>query len=311
MEMHHGRVEEVDAEGLSVDNGWLWIAGSHSCNRKKLEEDDFASGKALSQLAKVEQGANRFFLGRIPLGEDGTGRTQLVKVQGDRKAGRVAGNEPRGPLFQELSADVHFGPFLKEWESDQDNRVRLPSKENGLDIEGLAVRGDRVFLGLRGPVFRDGWACIWEWKVEADAAIGSLSLMQQKTGGPGEETCLCLKHFVNLGGLGIRDLEFDGDDLLILVGPNGDADGEAAIYRWRGALEATGKGHTVSPRDATGPVFVLAIPTHGKEGHPEGITLVPNGGSPERRLFVVCDGPGAAHIAGETAVRADVYILPD
>ena len=30
----------------------------------------------------------------------------------------------------------------------------IPSKDNGLDIEGITARGDRVLLGLRGPVLR-------------------------------------------------------------------------------------------------------------------------------------------------------------
>ncbi|WP_354098738.1 DUF3616 domain-containing protein [Bradyrhizobium sp. S3.2.12] len=30
--------------------------------------------------------------------------------------------------------------------------IDLPSKENGLDIEALAVAGRRIFLGLRWPV---------------------------------------------------------------------------------------------------------------------------------------------------------------
>ena len=43
--------------------------------------------------------------------------------------------------------------------------MRLPSKDNGLDIEGLAVLGNRVYLGLRGPVLR-GRAIILELELE-------------------------------------------------------------------------------------------------------------------------------------------------
>ena len=46
-----------------------------------------------------------------------------------------------------------------------DDRVRpIPGKDNGIDCEGLAVAGDRVFIGLRGPVLR-GWAMIIELQV--------------------------------------------------------------------------------------------------------------------------------------------------
>ena len=34
------------------------------------------------------------------------------------------------------------------------------------------------------------------------------------------------KHLLELGGLGIRDLCVDGDDLLILAGPTMDLDGQ-------------------------------------------------------------------------------------
>ena len=32
----------------------------------------------------------------------------------------------------------------------------IPSNDNGFDVEGLAVSGNRVFLGLRGPVLAGG-----------------------------------------------------------------------------------------------------------------------------------------------------------
>ena len=53
-------------------------------------------------------------------------------------------------LIEALAEDEHLGPFLQ---------MGLPSKDNGFDIEGLAVQGNQVFLGLRGPVLR-GWAII-------------------------------------------------------------------------------------------------------------------------------------------------------
>ena len=43
------------------------------------------------------------------------------------------------PLLEALAHDPHLAPFLS-----------LPAKDNGFDLEGLAVLGKRVFLGLRG-----------------------------------------------------------------------------------------------------------------------------------------------------------------
>ncbi len=47
------------------------------------------------------------------------------------------------------------------------HRVPIPGKDNGFDIEGLAVREDRLLLGLRGPVLR-GHAFVLELSLEQD-----------------------------------------------------------------------------------------------------------------------------------------------
>lgn len=44
------------------------------------------------------------------------------------------------------------------------------------------------------------------------------------------------KHFLDLRGLGVRDLCHHGDDLLVLAGPTMEFDGRTAVFRWRGAL---------------------------------------------------------------------------
>ena len=62
---------------------------------------------------------------------------------------------PKTPIRRRLRKDPVLGPF-----------VGLPSKENGLDIEGLAVRGDTVLLGLRGPVIR-GYALVVRLEMKA------------------------------------------------------------------------------------------------------------------------------------------------
>ncbi len=58
-----GRVPEVDIEGLSVCDSFLWVVGSHSSARKKpkhrtVEED-------IERLARVEFNENRALIGRI------------------------------------------------------------------------------------------------------------------------------------------------------------------------------------------------------------------------------------------------------
>ena len=63
---------------------------------------------------------------------------------------------PRSNLLtRALADDPHFGPYMA-----------IPGKDNGFDIEGLAVDGRRLLLGLRGPVLR-GWSALLEIAVEA------------------------------------------------------------------------------------------------------------------------------------------------
>jgi len=35
-----GRAGEIDIEGLDVNGGYLWLVGSHSCNRKQPKSDE-------------------------------------------------------------------------------------------------------------------------------------------------------------------------------------------------------------------------------------------------------------------------------
>ena len=63
---------EMDIEGLAVDDGWLWVVGSHSLKRDKPDDDD-DHAEALEELTDVDVDPNRWFLGRLPLRDDGDG----------------------------------------------------------------------------------------------------------------------------------------------------------------------------------------------------------------------------------------------
>ena len=47
-----------------------------------------------------------------------------------------------------------------------------------------------------------------------------------------------VKHFLDLGGLGVRDLTVDGDDLIVLAGPTMLLDGPVRLLRWPGGAKA-------------------------------------------------------------------------
>ncbi|MEO0804655.1 MAG: DUF3616 domain-containing protein [Cyanobacteria bacterium J06642_2] len=147
-----------------------------------------------------------------------------------------------------------MGPFLQ---------MGLPSKDNGFDIEGLAVCGNRVFIGLRGPVLR-GWALLLELRVETSAP-GTLNLAAPDDG------VLYRKHFLDLNGLGIRELCLHGKDLIILAGPTMTLTGAMQIFLLENAIEH--ERDTLSDL-ASGKLTVLFdLPFTMGSDNAEGLTL--------------------------------------
>ena len=161
--------------------------------------------------------------------------------------------------------------------------------------------GDRVFLGLRGPVLR-GWAVILSISVEADPEDDTR--LRLRPIGPKQR--LYEKHFLDLCGLGVRELCADGEDLLILAGPTMELDGRASVFRWPEV--ATVRGDSLIERDVLETALDLPYGVGEKEGveHPEGLAFLGDGGS-GKQLVVVYDAPGKHRRRGRAAVDADVY----
>ena len=285
-------LEEVDVEGLDYGDGYLWLVGSHSLKRKKPTLKDGAK-EAQKQLAKVSTDGNRYLLARIPVVEgDGTYTLAKEDTQKEKKrsAAQLRGNAQGNDLTEALRGDKHLGPFLA-----------IPGKDNGFDIEGLAVAGERLFLGLRGPVLR-GWAVILEVEPEEDSK--QPFTLRLKPIGPNQR--LYRKHFLQLGGLGIRDICAQGADLLILGGPTMDLDGPVTIFRWPGGTAP--KGESVVPSDEL--QRVLDVPYGQGVDHAEGMTLFAPDGCTARSLLVVYDSASENRQLGEGTAVADVFLLP-
>lgn len=208
--------DEADLEGLAVDGDWLWLVGSHGLKRKNTKPDRAPADNA-KRLAKLSLDGNRRLLARLPLETGDDGLPRVVRCARDgRQASRLKGDAKANELTQALADDPHFGPFLA-----------IPGKDNGLDIEGLAVMGQRLLLGLRGPVLR-GWSALLE--VEVTERGGQLRLLPLD-----DEGRLYRKHFLPLEGLGVRDLHFQGDDLFLLAGPTMVLNGDIRVFKWPGA----------------------------------------------------------------------------
>jgi hypothetical protein len=279
--------EEADIEGLARQGCFLWAVGSHSLRRKQIKAKH-SGEKALRRLASVTGQPNRQILVRLPVGVVDGVPTVVRELERDGVRHRAASFGTHGADLREiLAGDEHLGRFLP-----------LPGKDNGLDVEGIAVAGPRVYLGLRGPVLR-GWAMVLELRPEVDPhAPERLRLIPFDDGRPYR------KHVLRLRGLGIRDLCPHGDDLLVLAGPTMDLDGPVHVFRWHGAQQAD------TPQVVRGDLLTreLDLPYGDGYDHAEGIGLLGSADSP--RLLVVYDSPSPARLTDDGGVRADVIRLP-
>jgi hypothetical protein len=273
---------EVDIEGMDVEGDWLWVVGSHSLARRRPKPGEQTPAEMLRRLTEVKAQANRHLLARIPLTHDDR---IPVRADGTRRSAWLKFADGANSLTKAIGKDPTLAPFR-----------HIPAKENGLDIEGLAVSGERAFLGLRGPVLR-GWAVVLE--VPVRCADDRLRL------GP-KGAAPYARHMLDLDGLGVRELYRDGHDLLILAGPTMDLDGPVKIWRWRDAIFA--EQPQIVPRTSLEPV--LDVPNGIGFDHAEGIALRTTADG-RREILVAYDNPGAARLEGETAVWLDAFPLPD
>jgi hypothetical protein len=180
-------------EALDIVDGRLWLTGSHCIVRPK-RKDGTPDGSDLDEQP------SRHLLGRVDIDKKGRALP---------KTARALPFTGKRSLRGVLARDKQIAPFLK-----------IPTKENGLDVEGVVVARKRLLLGLRGPV------------IATRAVLLDLPL---KTALKDPAKGL-RKHFLDLGGLGIRDLSHRGDELLILAGPVTSTSGPFRLYRWRRRL---------------------------------------------------------------------------
>ncbi|NEI31725.1 DUF3616 domain-containing protein [Rhizobium ruizarguesonis] len=230
--------DELDLESIDSDATSLWLCGAHCKVRRKPEANEILN-------SEIRERKSRRLLARLMI-DQSPGRpvtAQSVPFEGD------------GSLRTMLEGNLFFAPFRE-----------LPTKENGIDIEGLAVVDGCVFIGLRGPVI-GGFAVVAELAIDSAFRIQSVR-----------------PFFLNLQGLGVRELTRDGTNILITAGPVGDAQGPFALYRW-------------SPKPGFAPRKVYSWGTAIEK--PEGLCWCEVGG--ERGLLVFYDSPG------DTRLQNGVY----
>ncbi|WP_148715936.1 DUF3616 domain-containing protein [Chitinolyticbacter meiyuanensis] len=278
---------EADIEGLALHDGYLYLVGSHGLKRKNPKADRSAKDN-LKRLATVSHDGNRCLLARIPVViEDGVSTLKRETADG-RRAARLRGDDLANELTRALKDDVHLAAYLA-----------IPGKDNGFDVEGLAISADRVLIGLRGPVLR-GWSALLELRLVEKK--GELRLAEI-----GESGALYRKHFIKLAGLGVRDLYWEGNDLYLLAGPTMVLDGAIRVFHWAGAAAAL--AGVESQADAvlweSGPAETLSLPFGAGQDRAEAITRVPDEVAKQQWL-VLYDAPSAARQAGDYVVFGDL-----
>jgi hypothetical protein len=273
-----GPEDEVDVEGLARHGPYLWAVGSHSSRRKRIKAKH-EGDKAVRRLAQVTDEPSRRIVARLAIADGPDG---LPTIVAEAPGGYISALLPGG-ITGTLADDPHLAPFLA-----------IPGKDNGFDVEGVAVRGESLYLGLRGPVLR-GWAVVIALAPQLDPARNVLELAPLD-----DEGMVYRTHFLDLDGLGVRDLCPDGADLLVLAGPSMDLDGPVRVYRWRGGLDGD------APRVVRAPALAreLDLPFGDGDDHAEGIGLLDG-----RRLLVVYDSPAPARLTEPGTVLADVMPL--
>jgi hypothetical protein len=257
--------DEADIESLSICGKELWICGSHCRVRTKPKQKPGDSEDVKRVVPHFRTRPSRHLLGRVRLkGDGGAVAKQAVHLPFTKL----------GSLRELLGQNEFLDPF-----------VRLPSKENGLDIEGLSVSPDnKAFLGLRGPL-ADSFAIVVEAKFDADLKLAEALAL----------------HFLDLGGLGVRDLAAYRDDILILAGPVSGLRSPFRIYRWHPldkGREVQGAGLLYPKPDAVhdNEVVRADMARADADEHPEGICLLERGG--RDGLLVLHDNPRGNRIVG-------------
>lgn len=235
-----GEPLELDAEGVAYADGAFYVVGSHGRPRHRDRGVDDPESTAKTKAARKV-----FRLRFDPARVDRDGRL----------TGPVAITASTA-LSAHLAAEPALAPSF-DGALDAD----------GLNIEGVAVEGGRLHVGLRGPVLADGKAAILS--VPLAAVFEGMSAKADL-------------HRLDLGGgRGIRDLAVLGSGFLVLAGPVKDPPGgavEAGDYRvvwWDGASVTKTLG---------------GLPSYGPKVKPE--ALLPLDRTDGRlRVLLLFDGP--------------------
>ena len=226
--LREGADGDPDLEGAAFDRGFFYAVGSHGRSRYANRPNDTS-----------------YAVFRLPVGKNG--KPTFVRSE------EPAGVQVSGRLREAIRDAQGLGAFYDK-----------PLSQNGVNIEGIAVKGGRMHLGFRGPSV-DGRGFILS--VDADAVFGKKKLHAKV-------------HALPLGDTtGIRDLAAVRDGVLVLTGPVNDQPVTPAVFLWNektGALNKLGE---------------LAIPEAYRKHKAETLLVLQDEKGKPYRVLVMFDGP--------------------
>lgn len=208
---------ELDAEAAATDGNFYYVTGSHSAKRK-----DCASNPESRHVIRF----------RV---DSSTGRALR------NPDGKLAGHADTGGLWTVMMTVAglkdHVGDNMCLGAEPPEVGPHTAGKR-GINIEGLATKDGRLFVGFRGPAI-DGTANILA--VNADALFSGGDVNSKLS-------------TITVGkGRGIRDLLAVRDGILVLAGPDDDASNENVgwiVARWDG--QDTGNPKPLALLDLSG-----------------------------------------------------------
>jgi hypothetical protein len=225
-----GAEGDPDAEGAAYHNGYFYVIGSHGRTRHGDKPND------------ASYAVFRFRVGKN--GEPAFG------VSDTKPVGVAASDRLRGAIREA----AELGKFYD-----------TPLSQNGANIEGIAVKRGRMYLGFRGPSVAGRGFIL---SADANAVFSDSKKLNAKldTVALGETT-------------GIRDLAPVENGILILSGPVNEQAVTPAVYHWNeqtGALRKLGD---------------LAIPDAHKKHKAETLLVLRDAKKKPYRVLVMFDGP--------------------
>jgi hypothetical protein len=231
---------ELDIEGIAAEGDYVYVIGGHCLKREKVKQTRTQKkNRKKFHADKMIEERNRYWLYRIKIDSKGN-KLKRQKIT----------------LREIITNDPALHPFS-----------HIPSKENGVDLEGIATRDGWLYAGFRGPVFRENYVPVL--RLQFNAPEKNYQLL-----------------YVQLGGRGIRDITTVSDGFLLLAGPVGDGTDSYQVYHWNGKDMIPGNDLKKRERGALHLLGELTPPPNGKV---EGITVLREKEA-EYQLIIAYDG---------------------